>query len=114
MLTNVVFSNLPVPVVKPMQQKWDFPWPSSVRNLPSNARDVGSIPGQGAKIPHARRSKYQNIKQKQCFNKTPPIRATPHRREESTQLLQDIQETNLPRELTTPHVGWFRGLTVQS
>ena len=33
-----------------------------VRTLPSNAGGVGSIPGQEAKIPHALRSKEQNIK----------------------------------------------------
>ena len=32
---------------------WDFPGGPVVRNPPSNAEDVGSIPGQGTKIPHA-------------------------------------------------------------
>ena len=32
---------------------WDFPGGPVVKNLPSNAGDVGSIPGQGTKIPHA-------------------------------------------------------------
>ena len=114
MLTNLVFKNHPVPVVKPTYPKRDFPWQSSVRNLPSNAEDAGSFPGKGAKIPHATRSKHQNIKQKQCSNKTPPIRAPSHRGEESTQLLQDIQETHLHRELTTLHTVWFRGLTILS
>ena len=58
--------------------------------------------------------KKTNIMQKQCSNKTPPIRTPPHRGEESAQLLQDIQETHLHRELTTPHTGWFRGLTILS
>ena len=31
----------------------DFPGEPVVKNLPSNAGDVGSIPGQGTKIPHA-------------------------------------------------------------
>ena len=31
----------------------DFPVDPVVKNLPSNARDIGSIPGQGTKIPHA-------------------------------------------------------------
>ena len=35
----------------------------------SNAGGAGSIPGQGAKIPHASRPKNQNIKQKQNCNK---------------------------------------------
>ena len=34
-----------------------------VKTLPSNAGGVGSIPGQGAKVPHASRPKNQNIKQ---------------------------------------------------
>ena len=37
--------------------------------LPSSARGVDSIPGQGAMIPHASWSRNQNIKQKQYFNK---------------------------------------------
>ena len=40
-----------------------------VKTLPSNAGGVGSIPGGGAKIPHALWPKNQNIKQKQYFNK---------------------------------------------
>ena len=31
----------------------DFPGGPVVKNPPSNARDVGSIPGRGTKIPHA-------------------------------------------------------------
>ena len=31
----------------------DFPGGPVVENLPSNAGDTGSIPGQGTKIPHA-------------------------------------------------------------
>ena len=34
-------------------QMWDFPGGLVVKNLPSNARDVGSTPGQGTEIPHA-------------------------------------------------------------
>ena len=35
-----------------------------VKTLPSNAGVAGSIPGQGAKIPHVLEPKKQNIKQK--------------------------------------------------
>ena len=35
-----------------------------VKTLPSNAGGAGSIPGGGAKSPHALWSKNQNIKQK--------------------------------------------------
>ena len=31
----------------------DFPHGPVVKNLPSNAEDLGSIPGVGTKIPHA-------------------------------------------------------------
>ena len=40
-----------------------------VKTSPSNARDMGSIPGRGAKISHASQPKNQNIKQKQYCNK---------------------------------------------
>jgi len=32
---------------------WDFPCDPMVRNLPSNAGDMGLIPGQGSEIPQA-------------------------------------------------------------
>ena len=47
----------------------DFPGRPVIKTLPSNAGGVGSIPGQEAKIPHASRPKYQNIKQKRYCNK---------------------------------------------
>ena len=34
-------------------EPWDFPGGPVVKNLPCNAGDVGSIPGQGTKILHA-------------------------------------------------------------
>ena len=40
-----------------------------VKTLPSNAVDVGLIPGQEAKIPHASLPKNQNMKQKHYCNK---------------------------------------------
>ena len=47
----------------------DFPGGLAVKTSPSNAGGVGSIPGWGAKIPHASWPKNQNIKQKQYCNK---------------------------------------------
>ena len=47
----------------------DFPGGPVVKTLPSNARGVGLILCQGAKIPHASQPKNQNIKQKQYCNK---------------------------------------------
>ena len=32
-----------------------LPWCPVIKNLPSNARDMDSIPGQGLRIPHAMR-----------------------------------------------------------
>ena len=40
-----------------------------VETSTSNAGGAGSIPGRGAKIPHALQPKNQNIKQKQYCNK---------------------------------------------
>ena len=48
---------------------WDFPGGPVVETLPSNAGGAGSIPGRGAKIPHASGPKNQNIKQEQYCNK---------------------------------------------
>ena len=39
---------------------WDFPGGPVVKTSPSNAGDVGSIPGWGPKIPHASPPKNQN------------------------------------------------------
>ena len=46
----------------------DFPGGPVVKTSPSNAGGAGSIPGRGAKIPHASQ-KNQTIKQKQYWNK---------------------------------------------
>ena len=51
----------------------DFPGGSVIESLPSNAGVVGSILGQGARIPHAPWPKIQNIKnekkkQQQYYN----------------------------------------------
>ena len=40
-----------------------------VKTSLSNAGGAGSIPGRGARIPHASRPKTKNIKQKQYRNK---------------------------------------------
>ena len=43
--------NIKVPI---KNENVDFPGgPVVVKNPPDNARDLGSIPGQGGKIPHA-------------------------------------------------------------
>jgi len=38
------------------------------KTSPSNAGCVGSVPGQGTKIPHALQQENQNVKQKQYCN----------------------------------------------
>ena len=53
-----------------------------VKTLPSSAGGVGSIPGRGTMIPHATRSKNQNIKQKQYCNKfNKDFKNGPHQKE---------------------------------
>ena len=47
----------------------DFPGGSLVKTSPSNVGGIGSIPGQGIKIPHASRPKNQNIKENKQTNK---------------------------------------------
>ena len=49
--------------------RWDFPRGLVVKTMPSNADDMVSIPGQGAKTSHASWPKKQNIKQKRYCNK---------------------------------------------
>ena len=36
-----------------IKKDWDFPGGPVVKTLPSNSADMGLIPGQGTKIPHA-------------------------------------------------------------
>ena len=52
-----------------IRREGNVPGGSVVKTAPSDAGDMGSIPGREAKIPHGWRLKYQNIKQKQYFNK---------------------------------------------
>ena len=54
-----------ISVGEPLRKKWnkgDFPGGPVVKTSPSNAMGAGSIPGGGAKIPHASQPKNQNIK----------------------------------------------------
>ena len=52
-----------------------------VKTSSSNTGGVGSIPGQGDKIPHALWPKSQNIKQKQYCNKVNKgLKNDPHRK----------------------------------
>ena len=52
-----------------------------VKTSPFNAGGAGSIPGRGAKIPHALQPKKQNIKQKQDCNKfNKDFKNSPHQK----------------------------------
>ena len=48
----------------------DFPGGPVVKNLPWNAGDIGSIPGQGTKIPHATKqlSLHTTTREPVCHN----------------------------------------------
>ena len=49
---------------------WDFTGGSMVKTSPCNAEGVGSVPGQGTKIPHDSQSKKsKHYKQNQYCNK---------------------------------------------
>ena len=50
-----------------------------VKTSPSSAGGAGSIPGRGAKIPHASQPKNQNIKQKHhCKKFNKDLKNGPH------------------------------------
>ena len=53
-----------------------------VKTLPSNAGGVGSIPGQGAKIPRLQ-PKGQNTEHKQYCNKSIDFKNGPHQKKKS-------------------------------
>ena len=63
------------PLLKELSR--DFPGGPVVKNLPSNAGDVGSIPSRGTKIPHAvgQLSPHTATREKPaCRNKDPACR----------------------------------------
>ena len=66
-------------VVNSKSNGGDFPGGSVVKT--SNAGRAGSIPGQGAKTPHASRPKNPNTKQKQyCNSFNKDLRNGPHQK----------------------------------
>ena len=71
-----------------------------VKNLPSNAGGAGSIPGQGAKIPHASRPKNQNIKQKQYCNKfNKDFKNGPHQKKKKKRKKKSKKKTKKEKNL---------------
>ena len=68
-----------------------------VKTSPYNSGGAGSIPGQGAKIPHALGLKNQNIKEKQYCNKfNKDFKNGPHQKN----LKKKKKKTKLPKVST--------------
>ena len=65
----ILIRDCPKPVHMCLPLHGTFPGCPVIETLPSNAGSAGSIPGRGAKIPHASQLKNQNIKQKKYCNK---------------------------------------------
>ena len=55
-----------------------LPGGSVVKTSPSSSGGVGSVPGQGTKIPRASWPKYQSIKQKHCYKFNKDFKKGPH------------------------------------
>ena len=65
-------------ILSEKQDVGDFSGGSVVKISPSSEEDVGSIPGQGSKIPHALQPKNQTIKQEQyCTNSIKTLKMVP-------------------------------------
>ena len=60
---------MPSQMIQKVGSARGFPGGPVVKPSPSSAWGTGSVPGQGAKIPHASWPKKQNIKQKQYCNR---------------------------------------------
>ena len=76
----------------------DFPGSPIVKpSSPSSAEGVGSIPGQGTKIPCASWPQNQNIKQKQCYNKfNKDFRNDPHKKKKKN-LKKKTSQFHIPQ-----------------
>ena len=74
----------------------DFPGSPIVKpSSPSSAEGVGSIPGQGTKIPCATWPQKQNIKQKQSYNKfNKDSRNDPHKKKKTLKKILPISHTS--------------------
>ena len=64
-----MFAEFQLPHLGVLNGHRNFPGGPVVKTLPSNAGGMVSIPGPGAKIPHAWWPKKTNIKWKQSCNK---------------------------------------------
>ena len=53
------------PIIVTKQEYLDVPGGTVLKNLPANAGDMGSIPGQETKILHAVRHGQKNVKNKE-------------------------------------------------
>ena len=80
-----------------------------VETSPSNAGVVGSIPGRGAKIPHASWPKNQNIKQKQYCNRfNKDFKNGPHEKIEKKSIYIYVY-THTHTHTHTLHIRYLRG-----
>ena len=71
----------------------DIPGSPVVKTSPSNAGVAGSVPGQGAKIPHALWTKKQNVKQKRYCNKfNKDFKNGPHQRKKNLKKRKEITD----------------------
>ena len=78
--------------------KRDFPSGPVVKTSSSSAGGTGSIPGWGAKIPHASRPKNQNIKQKQYCNKfNKDFKYDPHFKKVFKKITKNLAEGRVKR-----------------
>ena len=66
-----------------------------VKTSPSRAGGAGSIPGRGAKIPHASWPRNQNIKQKQYCNKfNKDSKNGPHQKKSLKKMILDFSQAH--------------------
>ena len=73
-----------------------------VKTSPSSAGGAGSIPGQGAKIPHASRPKNQTIKQKQYCNEfNKDFKNGPHQKK------KNLKKKKIPPRVHVPGEGVY-------
>ena len=71
---------------------WDFPGRPVFKTSPSNARDMGSVPGWGAKISYALwpKKEKENIKQNQYCNKFNKTLKMVQKKKTTKNLLKDF------------------------
>ena len=56
-----------------MNRSWDFPGGPVVKNLLSNAGNMGSVPGWGTRIPHATEQRSQHTTATELLRSGAPV-----------------------------------------